>query len=170
MHRGILHKSSSSSVRGLCYTNTFLYFSLFVSSAFEKRVHSRKEAWWTISIQLQSNASLKRARDEWLAAEGTLRYAAFSKCLCLVQTLSISNWWLRSVSGIFPDQLFCMLIETHFRMAWLLDVDRRIGMQSSAGLQIRGSKFQSSNSNSRELELTNWLGLVLGCIEANFCK
>ena len=39
-----------------------------------------------------------------------------------------------------------------------------------AGLQIRGSKFQSLNSNSRELELTNLLGLVLGCIEAKFCK
>ena len=38
------------------------------------------------------------------------------------------------------------------------------------GLQIRGSKFQSLNSNSRELELTNLLGLVLGCIEAKFCK
>ena len=41
---------------------------------------------------------------------------------------------------------------------------------SHPGLQIRGSKFQSSNSNSRELELTNLLGLVLGCIEAKFCK
>ena len=39
-----------------------------------------------------------------------------------------------------------------------------------SGLQIRGLKFQSSNSNSRELELTNLLGLVLGCIEARFCK
>ena len=39
-----------------------------------------------------------------------------------------------------------------------------------AGLQIRGSTFQSLNSNSRELELTNLLGLVLGCIEAKFCK
>ena len=39
-----------------------------------------------------------------------------------------------------------------------------------AGLQIRGSKFQSLNSNSRELELTNLLGLVLGRIEAKFCK
>ena len=38
------------------------------------------------------------------------------------------------------------------------------------GLQIRGLKFQSSHSNSRELELTNLLGLVLGCIEAKFCK
>ena len=41
------------------------------------------------------------------------------------------------------------------------------------GLQISlitGSKFQSFNSNSRELELTNLLGLVLGCIEAKFCK
>ena len=35
------------------------------------------------------------------------------------------------------------------------------------GLQISGSKFQSSNSNSRELEI---IGLVLGCIEAAFCK
>ena len=43
-------------------------------------------------------------------------------------------------------------------------------VQTYAGLQIRGSKFQSSNSNSRELELTNLLGLVLGCIEAKFCK
>ena len=38
------------------------------------------------------------------------------------------------------------------------------------GLQIRGSKFQSSNSNFRELELTNLLRLFLGCIEAKFCK
>ena len=38
------------------------------------------------------------------------------------------------------------------------------------GLQMRGLKFQSSNSNSRELELTNLLGLALGCIEAKFCK
>ena len=38
------------------------------------------------------------------------------------------------------------------------------------GLQIRGSEFQSWNSKSRELELTNLLGLVLGCIEAKFCK
>ena len=38
------------------------------------------------------------------------------------------------------------------------------------GLQIRGSKFQSTNSNSRELELTSLSGLVLGCIEAKFCK
>ena len=37
-----------------------------------------------------------------------------------------------------------------------------------AGLQISGSEFQSSNSISRELELTNLLGLVLGCIEAKF--
>ena len=39
-----------------------------------------------------------------------------------------------------------------------------------SGLQIRCSKFQSLNSNSRELELTNLLGLVLGYIEAKFCK
>ena len=39
-----------------------------------------------------------------------------------------------------------------------------------AGLQISGLKFQSLNSNARELELTNLLGLVLGCIEANICK
>ena len=39
-----------------------------------------------------------------------------------------------------------------------------------AGLQIRGSKFQSLDPNSRELELTNLLGLILGCIEAKFCK
>ena len=32
------------------------------------------------------------------------------------------------------------------------------------------SKFQSSNLNSGELELTNLFGLVLGCIEAKFCK
>ena len=37
----------------------------------------------------------------------------------------------------------------------------------SAGLQISGSKFQSLNSNFRELELTNFTGLVLGCIEAS---
>ena len=31
-------------------------------------------------------------------------------------------------------------------------------------------KFSSLHSNSRELELSNFLGLVLGCIEAKFCK
>ena len=36
-------------------------------------------------------------------------------------------------------------------------------LHTHAGLQIRGSKFRSSNSNSRELELTNLLRLVLGC-------
>ena len=50
------------------------------------------------------------------------------------------------------------------------DKVRKMYSQTSAGLQIRGSKFQSSNSNFRELELTNLLGLVLGCIEAKFCK
>ena len=39
-----------------------------------------------------------------------------------------------------------------------------------AGLQKRSLKFQSLSSNSRELELSNFLGLVLGCIEAKFCK
>ena len=39
-----------------------------------------------------------------------------------------------------------------------------------SGLQIRALKFQSLSSNSRELELSNFLGLVLGCIEAKFCK
>ena len=38
------------------------------------------------------------------------------------------------------------------------------------GLQIRALKFQSLSSNFRELELSNFLGLVLGCIEAKFCK
>ena len=38
------------------------------------------------------------------------------------------------------------------------------------GLQKRALKFQSLNLNSRELELSNFLGLVLGCIEAKFCK
>ena len=33
----------------------------------------------------------------------------------------------------------------------------------SAGLQIRGSKFRSSSSKFRELELANFTGLVLGC-------
>ena len=42
--------------------------------------------------------------------------------------------------------------------------------QTPPGLQIRGSKFQSLNSNFRELELANFLGLFLGCIEAKFCK
>ena len=37
-----------------------------------------------------------------------------------------------------------------------------VSPENVAGLQIRGLKFQSSNSNSRELELTNLLGLVLG--------
>ena len=32
-----------------------------------------------------------------------------------------------------------------------------------AGLQISGLKFQSLKSISRELELSNFLGLVLGC-------
>ena len=45
-----------------------------------------------------------------------------------------------------------------------------IATQRLAGLQIRGSKFQDSNSISRELELSNFSGLVLGCIEANFYK
>ena len=44
---------------------------------------------------------------------------------------------------------------------------RAAGLPTTA-LQIRVLKFQSSNSNSRELELTNLLGLVLGCIEAKF--
>ena len=34
-----------------------------------------------------------------------------------------------------------------------------------SGLQIRALKFQSLSSNSRELELPNFLVLVLGCIE-----
>ena len=38
------------------------------------------------------------------------------------------------------------------------------------GLQIRGSKFEILSLNFRELELSNILGLVLGCIEAKFCK
>ena len=40
--------------------------------------------------------------------------------------------------------------------------------ETFTGLQIRGSKFQSLNSDFRELELTNLLGL--GCIEAKICK
>ena len=44
------------------------------------------------------------------------------------------------------------------------------GRVRAGGLQGSGSKFQSSDSSSRELELTNLLGLVLGCIEAKFCK
>ena len=43
-------------------------------------------------------------------------------------------------------------------------------LKRAPGMQIRGLKFQSSISNSRELELTNLLGLVLGCIEAKICK
>ena len=42
--------------------------------------------------------------------------------------------------------------------------------ETKAGLQISGLKFQSLDSNSRELELSNFTGLVLGCIEAKFCK
>ena len=42
--------------------------------------------------------------------------------------------------------------------------------ETKAGLQISGLKFQSLNPNSRELELSNFTGLVLGCIEAKFCK
>ena len=57
--------------------------------------------------------------------------------------------------------------------------------QRSTGLQIRALKFQSLSSNFRELELSNFLGRVLGggggrpdylqklkvlgCIEAKFC-
>ena len=37
------------------------------------------------------------------------------------------------------------------------------------GLQIRALKFQSSSSKFRKLELANFTGLVLGCIEAKFC-
>ena len=37
---------------------------------------------------------------------------------------------------------------------------RRSGGGGHAWVQMRGSKFQSLNSNSRELELTNLLGLV----------
>ena len=54
--------------------------------------------------------------------------------------------------------------------AWAIDAFPPSSEQVWAGLQIRGLKFQSSNSNSRELELTNLLGLVLGFIEAKFCK
>ena len=43
-------------------------------------------------------------------------------------------------------------------------------LRRPAGLQISGLKFQSSNSNSRKLELSNFLGLVLGCIEAKFAS
>ena len=42
--------------------------------------------------------------------------------------------------------------------------------EGTPGLPVSGSKFQSLNSNSRELKLTNLLGLVLGCIKAKFCK
>ena len=42
--------------------------------------------------------------------------------------------------------------------------------KTCSGLQIRGSKFHRLDSNSRELEFSNCLGLVLGCIEAKFCK
>ena len=38
------------------------------------------------------------------------------------------------------------------------------------GLQIRASKFQSSSSTFPRAELANFTGLVLGCIEAKFCK
>ena len=37
------------------------------------------------------------------------------------------------------------------------------------GLQISGLKFQCLNSNSQELELSNFTGLVLGCIKAKIC-
>ena len=49
-------------------------------------------------------------------------------------------------------------------------VDSAKHHETGPGLQIRGSKFQSLNSNYRELELSSFLGLVLGCIEAKFCK
>ena len=47
---------------------------------------------------------------------------------------------------------------------------RPCSRRGCSGLQISGSKFQSSKSISRELELTNLLGLVVGCIEAKICK
>ena len=45
-----------------------------------------------------------------------------------------------------------------------------VGLEPWPGLQIRALKFQSSSSKFRELELANFTGLVLGCIEAKFCK
>ena len=53
------------------------------------------------------------------------------------------------------------------------ELDRMNGIEEekgSAGLQKRALKLQSLSSNFRELELSNFLGLVLGCIEAKFCK
>ena len=49
-------------------------------------------------------------------------------------------------------------------------IDQELYAEAYPGLQIRGSKFRSSSSKFRELELANFTGLVLGCIEAKFCK
>ena len=42
--------------------------------------------------------------------------------------------------------------------------------KGTAGLQIRGSKFQSSSSNSRELELSNFLGSFSAVSKPNFAR
>ena len=49
-------------------------------------------------------------------------------------------------------------------------VSEKQNEQRSTGLQIRALKFQSLSSNFRELELSNFLGFVLGCIEAKMSK
>ena len=43
---------------------------------------------------------------------------------------------------------------------------RRFGARETASWATH-KRYESSNSSSRGLELTNWLGLVLGCIEAS---
>ena len=72
--------------------------------------------------------------------------------------------WLEGFADVLPQST------AGSNSAARLEVVFLRGLFSSPRLQIRGLKFQSSNSKSRELELTNLLGLVLGGIEAKFCK
>ena len=58
----------------------------------------------------------------------------------------------------------------HLSFVLVISHEQGRQIENSPGLRIRGSKYQSSNSNSQELELTDLLGLVLGCIEAKICK
>ena len=79
---------------------------------------------------------------------------------------------LGGVSGAIPAVL-AVITHTPIVAAcppFVLDYFIAGDPETLAGLQISALKFQSLNSNSRELELTNLLGLVLGCIEAKFCK
>ena len=75
----------------------------------------------------------------------------------------ISDIILNFLTGFYDERLQTLVMNPYI-------IARRYVRGWFAGLQIRGSKFQSLNSNIRELELSNFLGLVLGCIEAKFCK